>query len=80
MFQSRSLFLAPSFRAPANEWTVRSQDSIDPLRAAAALVIDVVRWAGRVVVGVNGEHEFALFAESIVRLLYDFSCVFITTL
>jgi hypothetical protein len=39
--------------------------------AAAALVVDVVGRAGRIVSGINGQHEIGLVAESIVRLLYD---------
>ncbi len=42
----------------------------------ATLVIDVIRSAGRVVAGVNREHEFGLFAESVVRLLYFFRCFY----
>ncbi len=49
-------------------------------RSTATLVIDVVRRAGRVVARVNREHEFGLFAESMLRLLYDFSCDFVTSL
>jgi hypothetical protein len=74
------LFPAPGLRALANEWAIRSQNSVDPFRASATFVIDVVRRAGRVVAGVKREHEFGLFAKSIVGLLYDFSDVFIKCL
>ena len=75
-FELLSLFPTAGFRATADEWTVRSEDTIDPLWAAAALVVDVVGRAGRIVAGVDREHEFGPFAESIVRLLYDFFYVF----
>ena len=72
-FELFCLFPTPSLRTPPNEGAVRTQEPVDPLRAAAALVIDVVRSAGRVVARVNGQHEFGLFAKSVVRLLYDFT-------
>jgi len=63
-----------------DEGAIRSENAIDPLWAAATLVVDVFGRAGRIVAGVDREHEFGPFAESIVRLLYDFSYRFITTL
>lgn len=75
-FELFCLFPASGFRTSANECAVRSKDTIDQVRAAAALVIDVVRGAGRVEARVNREHGFALFAESVVRLAYEFFLCF----
>ena len=47
-----------------------------PLGAAAALVVDVVGRAGRIVSGVNRKHGISTFAKSVVRSFYGFFLLF----
>jgi hypothetical protein len=56
-------------RTTTDEGTVRSENAVNPLWAAAPFVVAVVRRAGRIVAGVNREHGISTFAESILRLL-----------
>jgi hypothetical protein len=75
-----SLFPTAGLGAATDEKAIRSENAIDPLWAAATFVVDVAGRAGRIVAGVDREHGFGPFAESIVRLLYDCFYRFITTL
>ena len=68
-------FPTAGLRTTADEGTIRTENAVTPLWAAAALVVDVVGRAGRMVAGVNREHGISTFAESIVRLLYDYFTV-----
>jgi hypothetical protein len=71
-FEILSLFPTASLGVATDEGAVRSENAIDRLWAPAALVVDVVGRAGRIAAGVNREHGIGTFAESTVRLLYDF--------
>src|SRR5579863_494388 len=50
--------------AATDEGAIRSENAIDPLWAPAALVVDVVGRARRIVARVNREHGISTFAES----------------
>ena len=79
-FKFLRLFPTASLRTATDEGAVRPDYAIDPLGTAATLVVEIAGRAGRIVSGVNGQHGIGLVAESIVRLLYDFSYTLITCL